>query len=255
MTHELKQELLRFLDSDPASRVASTDAEPDVGTIFANAVREITDENPELAVLAKAIRRSHHRQTVTKRQQPLSGLLATAIQCAQEFYRSAVGVADALNALPQAAEVADLWVAIPAVDLSGKAHAKKPQKDRLDSDYVVEIDGDELRFRCPASKLPYGLLLVYIFDASNQNRLVAVHPLVAFEAEGHWSVHVPLVDLDLLNRSTALQARVIAATADTAAMFQRERIVALRQHCPDRKSAELLGEFLKLVPENGDAQT
>ncbi len=55
MNSQLKKEILQFLETDPDSKEVSTGAESDVGTIFVNAVREITEENPELAVLAKAI--------------------------------------------------------------------------------------------------------------------------------------------------------------------------------------------------------
>jgi len=260
MTPEFKNQLMSFLEADPDEIDAAMEANPRDGesplapvvTSFASALREITEENEELSVLVKAMLRNHRRRASPA---SLSSLVAAAIRCAQDFYRTAAGVADALNALPTFAGVVDLCATVPAVDPSGKALTNSPRDKHLDGDYAVQIDGGELRLRCPESLLPYGLLLIYMFDAKDDNRLVAVRALVAFEAAGYWSVRVPLADLDIPHRSTTLQARIVAATNETAGLFDRAAVAALRDHCPDPKAAELLERFLRLFPESGGVQS
>ena len=170
----------------------------------------------------------------------------------RRFRECCVGNAQQLNAF-LTSKIFDETVDFPVIAGEGCCETEPSDQpaERRSAESFAEVTEDGLlRFRCPVERMPYGFGLLYIFD--KRLKLIASAPLVPIRAGDSYRKDLHLRQCLKLSVHSELRARIVAADAQSAALFLPEMAEEYIEEAEDSAQREQIRRFFEEFESKGE---
>lgn len=167
-------------------------------------------------------------------------------QCGTDWLKSMRASAADLQALITQG-ILDATCLVPSVAFQGTCEQPKSapiDPDLPDADEYEEVTPSGIyRMSCLKEKAPFGFGLIYIFDKSQDNRLVALEPVILGEAAKTYSVEIDLRQWQLDEIEREYTARIVAASEQTTCLFTEAMLTELSEISGNAKQRAMIDDF------------
>ncbi len=109
------------------------------------------------------------------------------------------------------------------------------------------------RLRTKKEKVPYGFGLIYVVDRSQDNRLVAMQPVMLDESPNSYWLKLDLRQLVIQTVHSQLTARIVAASEDTTMHYTETMLQELKDCCAHGAQVERIDKFIDIWKEKEKA--